>query len=287
MTAGLDQLLGGNIKREMLVTLNIETGNAVSALSTVDSQLNVLKEPVTLDLQANTTQIDSIITKPDYNSMPGLDKLLEFDVTRKMSVYIDFANSNNAISTIGDIEQQLNTLRQPVDINIQTNDIREITVIPTIPRPGYIPTGPYGLEGLLDGNIERVMNINVNFEAANAMDSISTIQTELNTLSNPIDLNIISPELPELTALDALTEPIKPIENTITVNSNTSVAPVNVSLSITADENTKEAEGIDLAQLSKDLSKEISTQVNTTLEKNINSRNVISQISRNLSSLTR
>ncbi|KAA6339403.1 MAG: hypothetical protein EZS28_052617, partial [Streblomastix strix] len=33
MTSQLSQLLAGNIKREMLVTLNIETGNAVSALS--------------------------------------------------------------------------------------------------------------------------------------------------------------------------------------------------------------------------------------------------------------
>jgi hypothetical protein len=289
MTAGLDQLLGGNIKREMLVTLNIETGNAVSALSTVDTELDTLKQPIKLDIQANNAQISSITTKPDYHyypSMPGWDKLLAGDVTRTMSVDIDFANSNNAISTISDIEQQLDTLKQPVDLDIQANSIREITVIPTIPRTGYIPTGPYGLEGLLNGDITREMLVNIDFEATNAVSTITGIEEQLDVIKEPIDLNIVAPELP---TLDALTEPvaIDVPDQVVTVKSEASVSPVQVQIDITADQNTKEAEGIDLAQLSKDLSKEISTQVNTSLNKTLDSRQTIAQISRNLTSLTR
>jgi hypothetical protein len=130
------------------------------------------------------------------------------------------------------------------------------------------------------------MNVDVNFEATNAVSTITAIEEQLNVIKEPIDLNIVAPELP---TLDALAEPvaIDVPDQVVTVKSEASVTPVQVQVDITADQNTKEAEGIDLAQLSKDLSKEISTQVNTSLNKTLDSRQTIAQISRNLTSLTR
>jgi Tfp pilus assembly protein PilN len=153
---------------------------------------------------------------------------------------------------------------------------------------GSTPFGA-GLPGLTDlmaGDIKRTMTIAVNFTSSEASSGIDTVEQQLDVLKAPIALNIAPLDMP---ILDALTKPVQVDvpKQTLTVNSNASVAPVNVKVAITADQNVKDTSDIDIAKLTKDLSDQISTQVNTTLDKTINSRQTIAQISRNLTSLAR